>query len=59
VREYDGSDLSFYLGPMGAPGGVLPRPKRLDNQTNGFHKEDLLSEKNAIVIKEISIDQLA
>jgi hypothetical protein len=59
VREYNGSDLSFYLGPMGAPGGVLPRPKRLDVRTNGFYKEELLNEKQAVVIQEVSIEQVA
>jgi hypothetical protein len=34
VVEYNGSDLSHYLGSLGTTGGVLPKPKRLvaDNE---------------------------
>jgi hypothetical protein len=30
VVEYNGSDLSHYLGSLGTTGGVLPKPKRLE-----------------------------
>ena len=36
VREYDGSDLSYYLGTAENPGALLPASTRLSNGTDGL-----------------------
>lgn len=35
TKEYDGSDLSFYLGDGTSPGGVLPRSTAYSTKSNG------------------------
>ena len=38
TKEFDGSDLSYYLGTQDNPGGLLP-PRKESFQTNGTGKE--------------------